>query len=108
MELSKWTVYEYARQVYMRTGIVPTAEEVSAEMAGLGEEALKEGYAEFEELLNGRGHSRTKYQLTYQGKPLGRIYATKREMMAAFAQLWPTMHGLGWWRWKPIKGKPAA
>ncbi|AZN43375.1 hypothetical protein [Paenibacillus albus] len=104
MELSKWTVFEYIRQVYMRTGKAPTLAEVCDEMPGLPEESLTEGMKEFELMVNSV-RSRTAYQLTYRGKPYGQQYGTEGEMFAAFARLWPTMHGLGWMKWKPDRKK---
>jgi len=46
--MNKWHVYEYMKQVYMRTGIVPTWQELRVEFSGLRFTEIQEGMSEFQ------------------------------------------------------------
>jgi hypothetical protein len=51
---TKWSVYEYMRQVYMRTGTAPTKEEVFEAFEDTLLEAIEEGMMEFHHTVYGR------------------------------------------------------
>ncbi|KZS49014.1 hypothetical protein AWU65_07275 [Paenibacillus glucanolyticus] len=45
---SRWSVYEYMKHRFVRTGQVPDQDELQAEFAGIDQTELQEGIAEFE------------------------------------------------------------
>lgn len=38
------------------------------------------------------------YQVTINGRPVGKPLGSKQEAIEKVVRLWPTMHGLGWTR----------
>lgn len=54
MHTNEWNVLEYMRQVYMRTGSVPTREEVEEAFEDSYPETIEDGMREFNLLVYGR------------------------------------------------------
>jgi len=50
---SRWSVYEYMKHRFVRTGQVPDQDELQAEFAGIDQTELKEGIAEFDTIAAG-------------------------------------------------------
>lgn len=50
---SKWSVYEYMKQCFMRTGRIPDESELQQAFAGIDQAELREGIAEFGTIADG-------------------------------------------------------
>lgn len=46
--LTRWSVCEYMKHRFLRTGHVPDLDELQSEFAGIDQTELREGIAEFE------------------------------------------------------------
>ncbi|MFU1797345.1 hypothetical protein ACM1RC_26000 [Paenibacillus azoreducens] len=55
---SKWSVYEYMRQMYMRTGMVPEWQELRYEFPEMRWSEIREGIEDFERFLGIGGGQR--------------------------------------------------
>ncbi|WP_036634650.1 hypothetical protein [Paenibacillus massiliensis] len=50
---TRWSVYEYMKHRFVRTGQVPDQDELQAEFAGIDQAELREGIAEFGTIADG-------------------------------------------------------
>ncbi|PYE49823.1 hypothetical protein DFQ00_105327 [Paenibacillus barcinonensis] len=53
--LNRWSVYEYMKHRFLRTGQVPDQDELQAEFAGIDQTELLEGIAEFDAIVGTGG-----------------------------------------------------
>ncbi|MGF6357127.1 hypothetical protein ABIE27_005066 [Paenibacillus sp. 4624] len=54
-QLTRWSVYEYMKHRFLRTGHVPNRDELQAEFAGIDQTELREGIAEFDAIVGTGG-----------------------------------------------------
>lgn len=52
---TRWSVYEYMKHRFVRTGQVPNRGELQAEFAGIDQTELHEGIAEFDAIVGTGG-----------------------------------------------------
>jgi hypothetical protein len=52
---TRWSVYEYMKHRFVRTGQVPDQDELQAEFAGIDQTELHEGIAEFDAIVGTGG-----------------------------------------------------
>ncbi len=48
---TRWSVYEYMKHRFVRTGHVPNIDELRTEFTGIDQTELREGIAEFETIV---------------------------------------------------------
>lgn len=53
--LNRWSVYEYMKHRFLRTGQVPDQGELQAEFTGIDQTELLEGIAEFDAIVGTGG-----------------------------------------------------